>query len=169
MRVFRLDDEHPLTGWHMLAIVLTFFGVVIAVNVAMAIAASGTFPGLVVENSYVASQHYDELLEKADEQDRKGWGVRLSSAGGILRLALSDAGGAPVRRLAVGAHIGRPSTTREDRNVAFSLLADGSYESQEALPPGLWEVDLEARRGEELVFRQTREIFVRPAAAGARP
>ena len=30
MRVFRLNDQHPLTGWHMLAIVLAFFGVIIA-------------------------------------------------------------------------------------------------------------------------------------------
>ena len=32
MRFFRLDDEHPLTGWHMLAIVCLFFGTVIAVK-----------------------------------------------------------------------------------------------------------------------------------------
>jgi nitrogen fixation protein FixH len=165
MRVFRLDDEHPLTGWHMLAIVLTFFGAIIAVNAAMAIAASSTFPGLVVENSYVASQHYDELLEKADAQDRMGWSARLSEGGGTLRLALSDAAGTPVRGLVVGAHVGRPSTTREDRSVAFAPLADGAYEARESLPQGLWEVDLEARRGEALVFRQTREIFVKPSEA----
>ena len=37
----------------------------------MAFAATGTFPGLVVENSYVASQHYDELLAKARAQDAR--------------------------------------------------------------------------------------------------
>src|SRR5258707_1136166 len=80
---------HPLTGWHMLAIVSLFFGVIIAVNIALAVAATGTFPGLVVENSYVSSQHYDELLARAREQDKAGWRDNLTVDGGVLRFALS--------------------------------------------------------------------------------
>src|SRR5215212_8676756 len=115
MRVFRLNDQHPLTGWHMLAIVFAFFGVIIAVNIALAIAATGTFPGLVVENSYVASQHYDELLARAREQDKVGWRDDLKAVGGVLRFSLLEGTGVPLPDLSVIAHIGRPSTTVEDR------------------------------------------------------
>mgnify|MGYP001760938923 FL=1 len=49
----------PLTGKHVLAITLVAFGVIIGVNVLMAVKAVGTFPGLEVANSYVASQDFD--------------------------------------------------------------------------------------------------------------
>ena len=44
------------TGWHMTAILVGFFAIVISVNLFMARAAIGSFGGVVVDNSYVASQ-----------------------------------------------------------------------------------------------------------------
>ena len=163
MRVFRLNDQNPLTGWHMLGIVCAFFGVIIAINIALAVAAIGTFPGLVVENSYVSSQHYDELLARAREQDKAGWRDDLKSDGGVLRFSLSQATGAPVRDLSVIAHVGRPSTTAEDRILDLTPVGNGSYVAKDALPAGLWEVDVAAGRGPETVFRKTQEIFVKPS------
>jgi nitrogen fixation protein FixH len=52
----------PFTGYHMAAILIGFFGIVIAVNIYMAKVAVGTFGGTVVDNSYVASQNYNEWL-----------------------------------------------------------------------------------------------------------
>jgi nitrogen fixation protein FixH len=160
MRFFRLDDEHPLTGWHMLAIVALFFGTIVAVNVAMAFAATGTFPGLVVSNSYVASQNYNELLTDARGQEDAGWVSELSTEGGMLRFGLSRASGTLPADLAVSAHVGRPSTTREDRIVSFTPLGGGAFRADEALPPGRWEVDIEARRGADLLYRNRQEVFV---------
>lgn len=162
MRWFRLDDDHPFTGWHMLAVVVLFFGTVIAVNVAMAVAATGTFPGLVVENSYVASQHYDELLAKAEAQEAAGWRYDISTDGGVIRVGLSRDGSAPLYGLDVTAHVGRPSTTREDRVYALAVSPDGAYVSDEPLPPGLWEIDIEAQRRGDIVFRRTQEVFIKP-------
>jgi nitrogen fixation protein FixH len=162
MRLFRLDDDHPLTGWHMLGIVLAFFGVIIAVNIALAVAATGTFPGLVVENSYVASQHYDELLARAREQDKAGWLDTLKADGGVLRFSLSRSAGERVHGLSVIVHVGRPSTTAEDKILNLAAAADGSYVARGALPPGIWEIDLEASRGADVIFRKTQEIFVKP-------
>ena len=47
------------TGRHMLAIMLAFFGVIIAVNLVMATLASKSWTGLVVKNTYVASQQFN--------------------------------------------------------------------------------------------------------------
>ena len=55
---------------------LAFFGVIIAVNVVMATLASTSWTGLVVENSYVASQEFNR---KADARPRPG-GTRLDRA-----------------------------------------------------------------------------------------
>jgi nitrogen fixation protein FixH len=159
---FRLDDEHPFTGWHMLAAVIAFFGVVIAVNVVMAVAATGTFPGLVVKNSYVASQNYNALLANARAQTEAGWRLELDAPEGILAARLRGGDGALRRDLDVTAVAGRPSTTRHDSLIALAETADG-YRASEALPPGLWEVEVEARHRGELVFREVRRVTVRPA------
>jgi nitrogen fixation protein FixH len=159
---FRLDDEHPFTGWHMLAAVIAFFGVVIAVNVVMAVAATGTFPGLVVRNSYVASQNYNALLANARAQAEAGWRLELDAPEGILAARLLGGDGALRRDLDVTAVAGRPSTTRHDSLIALAETADG-YRASEALPPGLWEVEVEARHRGELVFREVRRVTVRPA------
>ena len=51
------------TGRHMAMILVTFFGIVIAVNITMARYASSTFGGLVVDNIYVASLNFNGWLE----------------------------------------------------------------------------------------------------------
>ena len=45
-----------LTGGKVLAITVSAFAIIIGVNVLLAFKAVSTFPGLEVENSYVASQ-----------------------------------------------------------------------------------------------------------------
>lgn len=68
--------RRPFTGRHMTLVLLLFFGIVAAVNVAMARLAVSGFGGTVVDNSYVASQHYAEWAEAARAQDALGWAVR---------------------------------------------------------------------------------------------
>ncbi|CAN5652759.1 hypothetical protein BH11ACT8_BH11ACT8_25200 [soil metagenome] len=83
---FRLDDEHPFTGRHMLAVVFAFFGTVITVNFVMAYLATGTFPGLVVENSYVASQNYNQSLADTRALAGATWcGVLVIATGSGVR------------------------------------------------------------------------------------
>lgn len=160
---FRLDDDHPFTGRHMLAVVLLFFGVIISVNVVMAVAATGTFPGLIVKNSYVASQNYNDVLASARTQARSGWAMELSAPAGRLEIRLSRGDGAPVDGLEVTAIAGRPSSTRYDQVIAFAG-SGGLYRAAKHLDAGQWEVDVEARRDGALVFRDRRRLFISPGA-----
>ena len=61
------------TGKHMAAVFIGGFGVVIAVNLVMASYAVGSFHGTVVDNSYVASQHYNGWLKQATASRALGW------------------------------------------------------------------------------------------------
>ena len=80
------------TGRHMFAILAVFFGVVIAVNFTMATFASTTFGGVVVENSYVASQHFNRWLDEAAEEKALGWQARVSrTASGRVTIDLAGA------------------------------------------------------------------------------
>ena len=63
------------TGWHFTAIITAFFGVVVAVNLTMAVFATRTFGGVVVENSYVASQKYNDWLDAAKRQQQLAWSI----------------------------------------------------------------------------------------------
>ena len=156
---FRLDDEHPFTGRHMLAVVFAFFGTIITVNLVMAVLATGTFPGLVVKNSYIASQHYNERLAETRAHEQSGWKLEMAVPDGRIAVTLTDRDGQPLRRLAVTAAAGRPSTTEHDR--VLDLAADGTaYRAAEALAPGLWELAIEARADGELVYAERRRIHV---------
>lgn len=81
MSQIQTDDKKSkqfrLTGWHFLAIMLCFFGTIIAVNVVFVTRALDAFSGLVVKNSYVASQFYNEKIEQAEKQKTLGWDLDL--------------------------------------------------------------------------------------------
>ena len=165
MRFFRVDDDHPLTGWHVLAIVGLFFGTIFAVNIALAIFATGTFPGLVVKNSYVASQNYNALLAKGRVQEEAGFKTQLVTKAGILQFHLADVSGVSWRNLRVSAHAGRPASGHDDRVIAFTETGE-FYQADTALPSGRWIVDVEARDGDMLVFRQSQPLWIEAMANG---
>ncbi|MGG7568338.1 FixH family protein [Rhodovulum sp. DZ06] len=136
----------PLTGKHVLLIAVAFFGVIISVNVYMMTQAIGGFPGLVVKNSYVASQSWDKDRQA---QLALGWDVAVSTAGHALHASFTDAEGRPLRGLDVQAVVGRPATLAEDREVA--LLPDpaqpGVYVMKTPLDDGMWRVEITAADG----------------------
>src|SRR3546814_20687118 len=57
--------EFVFTGWHMLGAMLLFFGIVISVNLYMAWQATRSWSGLVVENTYIASQEFNGKVADA--------------------------------------------------------------------------------------------------------
>ena len=65
---------------------------------------AGTFPGLVVKNSYVASQGWDR---RTAAQRALGWTAAADYGNGVLRVAMTGRDGMPVRGLRVVAVVGR--------------------------------------------------------------
>lgn len=157
---FRIDDTHPFTGRHMLAVVLAFFGVIISVNAVMAVAATGTFSGVIVKNSYVASQNYNRLKAEAAALPGASWSLDVAAPDGLLAVGLVDDDGALKRDLDVRVAAGRPSSIAEDRMLDLRETADG-YHADDALAPGQWLIEVAAWRGGDLVFREQRRVFVR--------
>jgi len=132
------------TGRHMAIILVSFFGVVIAVNLTMAYYASATFGGLVVDNSYVASQKFNGWLAKAREEAALGWAID-AARGADQRLAVSlTAGGAPLDEAVITAHARHPLGRMPERELTFRALGSGHYESLEALQEGRWIIHLRA-------------------------
>ena len=131
----------PFTGRHMAIIMVAFFAVIFAVNFTMAGLAGSSFTGIVVENSYVASQHYNRWLAEARAEDRLGWSARVRrEPDGKLTLALS---GAPVGAR-VTATAWHPLDRAPDRALTF-VPAGAVYRSAEAIPAGRWRIRIEVR------------------------
>jgi len=137
------------TGWHMAAILVAFFGVVIAVNATMAFFASSTFGGVVVENSYVASQHYDHWLAEARAQDKAGWRALPAPAAGRLTVVLTQRGVtiADARLTAIARH---PLGRQPDRRLTLRWDAVAArYRADQPLPAGRWLIEIVGARGSE--------------------
>jgi len=130
------------TGRHMLAITVSFFAVVIAVNLVMARFAIETFGGTVVNNSYVASQEFNRWLDEAKAQRALGWKLTAERDGHYAIVHLDGAPGAQIRATAI-----HPLGRRPDKVLHFVRLAGDRYRSIEMLPAGRWRLELEVRRG----------------------
>jgi nitrogen fixation protein FixH len=130
-----------VTGRQVFAVMVAFFGVIIAVNTTLAVLAVKSWSGLVVENGYVASQAFNAELAEARREDGLGWRESFGYAGGKLTLILSDAQSRPIGNAKVAVALQRPSTDRQDRNVVLSETEPGKYELALALPSGLWDAE----------------------------
>jgi len=138
------------TGWHMTAILVVFFLVVMAVNFTMARLASSTFGGTVVDNSYVASQRYNEWLARAAAQDRLGWEetVTVDSERHIRLMVRKD--GKPIGQVAATALLSHPLGSVPASSIRFAPVNDGSLRSVATLPAGRWWLDLEVRHARDV-------------------
>jgi nitrogen fixation protein FixH len=134
------------TGRHMAAILVAFFGVVIAVNVMMARLAVRSFGGEVVENSYVASQHFNRWLDEAAVEQALGWRVQVARRTDDRLSVRLD--GVPAKSVVLIGEARRPLGVRPDRTLRFVRVADGSFVSTSPLPTGRWRLRLEVRAGD---------------------
>ena len=148
----------PWTGWHMLGIFVAFFGVIITVNVGLAWMAVSTFPGLEVENGYVASQSFDRDMAA---QKSLHWGLKPSYDAGRneMRLAFTDAQGRAVTVADLAVVIGRTTEAADDKAPVFALV-DGVYVAPVALPLGKWMMAVTAHAADGTLFRQRINLYV---------
>lgn len=144
------------TGHHMTAILVAFFGVVIAVNFYMARVAVSTFGGTVVDNSYVASQHFNRWLAEARAQKALGWKADVAVDGQRRTEIDLSTSGVALRGAAVIGVARHPLGRAPDVALNFSALAPGRFRSVETLPAGRWLVHLSIRRrGQEMRLIET--------------
>lgn len=136
--------RRPFTGRHMLATMIGFFGVIMAVNFTMARFAYSTFGGVVVENSYVASQEFNGWLELAEAQEALGWQVQ-SEWRDDRRVAVAAANAPDL--LEVSAVARHPLGSLPDIDLVFERMADGQYLSTTDLPEGRWTLRLHLQSG----------------------
>ncbi|MCF6433621.1 FixH family protein [Leisingera sp. MMG026] len=150
-------SEREFTGKHALMLFCGAFAVIIGVNIALAVNAVKTFPGLEVKNSYVASQEFDV---RRSAQKALGWSVYASSQGDQVKLEITDADGTPVEVAKLSATLGRATHVQDDQQPEFTF--DGqAYVAPAELGPGNWNIRMVARAKDGTEFTQRVILHVK--------
>ncbi|MGV4796626.1 FixH family protein [Rhizobium sp. F40D2] len=146
------------TGLHMLLATSAFFAVVIAVNVTMAVYASSSWSGLVVENTYVASQEFNDKAAAMKAMAASGISGDLSIKGREIRYDIHDKGGSPAIVDDVVANFKRPVGDHEDFRLTLREISEGRFEADHAVARGDWIVEIISRRNGVVVMHEAKRI-----------
>ena len=150
----------PFTGRHMAVIMVSFFLVVIGVNVSMAVLANRSWTGLVVQNSYVASQHFNAETAKREALLARGYQLGIAYDGKEVAVTAVDKAGQP---LAVASAV--LQLNHGDLNAghgALTLICQaGRCVGAANLAPGIWRGDLKLVLEDGEAWQQAVEIFVK--------
>ncbi|SMH40670.1 FixH family protein [Maritimibacter sp. HL-12] len=147
-----------ITGRKVFIIFAGAFAIIIGVNLFMAYSAIGTFPGLEVKNSYVASQTFDD---ERKAQEALGWEVEARFDNTDLVLDIIGPNGMAARVEEINATLGRATQRTDDQDLAFIQDLDGAHVAPVGeLAPGKWELRLLATAANGVPFRQRIALYV---------
>ncbi len=131
------SSSKPFTGRKLLFTLIAFFGVVIAVNIFMAVVASRSFTGAVVKNGYVASQDFNHWLAEGRRQDALGWDLTATpQKGGVIVDAAHQ--GRPLGGYTGSILFRHPMNERKDMRLPLRQIGPGRYVATGAVPAGRW-------------------------------
>jgi nitrogen fixation protein FixH len=132
-------------GWHVLAALLGFFAIVIAVNVGFAVIAVRSFPGEDVRRSYLQGLAYNDTIAARRAQAVLGWDasarIEGDAAAATILVELRSRSGEPINSATVTGDLRWPTDARRDRRLEFERTGDGRYRALVgALPQGRWQL-----------------------------
>ncbi|WP_113448534.1 FixH family protein [Rhizobium cremeum] len=148
------------TGWHMFAILVAFFGTIITVNMTMAYYASSTWSGLVVQNTYIASQEFNGKAAAIRDMLATGIKSKLEVKAGRIAYTLTLPGDQPVIADEVTAHFKRPVGEKQDFTVTLVPAGNGLYVADHEVAHGHWIVEMKAVKDGRLVMHEANRIAV---------
>ena len=140
-----------LTGWHVLAIMISFFAIVLAVNITFTVAALKTFPGEVSVTPYEDGLLYNKKLAQLAAQEQLGWRAGAATAPDRVLLEMRDGKGAPLSGLALNGKLERPATESGRKLLVFREVRPGLYAASASGLAGSW--DLTAQAGDRAGHR----------------
>ena len=161
-----LETAHTgkeLKGWHVLLIMLVFFGVMFSVNGVFLFHAITSFPGEDIKKSYVQGLSFNDTLADRAAQAELGWSAEAGLVDERLIVRLQDAAAAPLSSQLVVGELRRLATNQEDRAISFQPRLNGEYVAETGrLAPGQWllRVNVFDMDGETVLFRVEKTLIV---------
>jgi nitrogen fixation protein FixH len=155
-----------LKGWHVLVAMLAFFGITVAVNVAMATYAITTFSGEDTSAPYMKGLAFNKTIAVQEAQARLGWSASIEadrSANGdtVIAVVVRDRDANAKTGLTIEVTLRRPIDAYQDRTVAMTAAGDGRYTATiGALVAGQWDVIATAKADDGTPFQVTRRVVL---------
>jgi nitrogen fixation protein FixH len=147
-----------VNGWHVLAGVVAFFAVVIAIDASFLVIAYRTHPGEVAVTPYEDGLLYNRHLAQLHAQEQLGWRAAAGVEAGDVVLIFEDRGGAPVGGLAITGKLERPATEAGRIPLRFVERGRGRYVATAPRLSGAWDLTVEARGARGAAFAAERRL-----------
>ncbi len=154
-------QEMPRSLWRFFPFLLVgALGVVIAVNITMAVLAHRSAPGLAVQGSFATSNAYGAIQAEAKRQVGLGWSLDVTLRGGRVEAKLAGQGGAALPGAVLTALAMRPVGEAPPLALGMAEDGEGGFRSDVVLPgQGQWDITFVAKH-EGRTFRHTRRVLV---------
>lgn len=134
-----------LNGWHVLAMVVAFFAVVIGVDTTFTVMALKTFPGEVSVTPYEDGLLYNRHIAQLEAQARLGWRAAAAAEPGQVVLTFVDRDRRPLSGLAITGKLERPATETGRIDLRFEEAAPGRYVAAAGRIDGAWDLTANAK------------------------
>ena len=157
----QIASAAPRSLWRFFPFMLVgALGVVVAVNITMAVLAHRSAPGLAVQGSFATSNAYGAIQAEAKRQVGLGWSLEVGLHGSRVEAKLAGQGGAPLPGAVLTATALRPVGEAAPLVLAMAPDGEGVFRSDVVLPgQGQWDITFVARH-EGRTFRHTRRVVV---------
>jgi len=158
--------EKKLEGRHVLYMLLSFFGVMVSVNLVLVYFALTSFSGLSQDDPYNKGINYNQAIEAMEAQQSRNWSISLGVEGPadktIVKFALSTQGGQPIVAEKVTAVFRHPTKIGQDIE-AILIPNAGSYATTIALASaGQWDLYITVvGGGYDVPYRVEKRIWVK--------
>ena len=155
--------RHPriITGRTVLLCLISFFGVILAMNVVMVRVALSSFSGVETESAYKAGLSFKNDVAAAHAQNARHWSIDAAvERGETTRVTITarDAQARPLESLKPDVRLSHPTDKRRDVLLEFIELSPGRFQSLTPLPEGRWDLVIGLQRETETVFRSKSRI-----------
>lgn len=156
----REKPDFTFTGWHMLTIMLLFFGTIISVNVTMAWNAVTSWSGLVVPNTYVASQQFNGKAEAAKARAASGIVGALHIEGNAIAYDVSHPQRGAIDTDSVTLNFRRPVGEKQDFSLNLDKQAINIFTAKHDLAAGDWIVEAIAMKDGKVIVHTGSRIDI---------
>ncbi|MBT3371532.1 MAG: FixH family protein [Rhodospirillaceae bacterium] len=155
-----------ITGRKVLAMLLGFFALIVAVNGVFIYFALDSFSGLSTQNAYVKGLNYNRTL--AQNRAQKATGLQITATASqpgqavVLDVVVKDRHGKPIENLTLSGQLRRPTHEGEDLPLEFQAMGAGSYRATatpEAL--GQWDLRLLAQVADADDYRWEKRLWLK--------
>jgi nitrogen fixation protein FixH len=155
-----------VTGRMVLVSIVSFFAVIIAVNLIMATLAVSTFGGVETRNAYQAGLSFSREIAESRAQEARNWHVEAKLSnwtpdGVVVEVMPRDASSSPVVGVDFTVTFAHPASRRQDQVVSLSQVGAGLFRARTQISPGQWDLVVEAGRDGERLFRSKTRIQIR--------